>query len=125
MQLDTKLFKKMKKIKSIKIVFLFLFTLVTSISCNDTEISTSGILSVNITNNQPDIRLLVSPAENTEIVTHSFELDENGIAEVELNIGNYYVEVFSSTFFGSTGFQIASDKTTQILWDSRNIPIVK
>ena len=66
--------------------------------------------------------MLIGPAENTDIVIHSLGLDENGIAELELNIGNYNVEVSSSTFFGSTGFQIASDKTTQISWDSNNIP---
>jgi len=118
-------FKKMKKLKSIKILLFLLFTLVTSISCNNTEVSTSGILSINFINNQSDILVLIRPAENTEIVISSFGLDENGKAEKELNIGNYYIEVSSSTYFGTTGFQIASDKTTQISWDSQNIPIVK
>ncbi len=115
----------MKKIKLIKIILFLLFTVGTSISCNDTEISTSGILSINFINNQGDIRVHIKPAENTEIVICSLGLDKNGKAEKELNIGNYFIEVSSSTYFGSTGFQIASDKTTQISWDSRNIPIVK
>lgn len=118
-------FKKMNNLKSIKILLFLLFTVGTLISCNDTEISTSGILSINFINNQPDIQVHIRPAENTEIVICSFGLDGNGKAEKELNIGNYYIEVSSSTYFGSTGFQIASDKTTQISWDSQNIPIVK
>jgi len=115
----------MKKLKSIKILLFLLFIVGTSISCNDTEISTSGILSINFINNQPDIQVHIRPAENTEIIISSFGLDENGKAEKELNIGNYYIEVSSSIYFGSTGFQIAADKTTQISWDSQNIPIVK
>jgi len=78
----------MKNLKSVKIIFFLIIIASTLTSCNNSETSTSGLLTINIINNQSDILVLIRPAENTEIVISSFGLDKNGKAEKELNIGN-------------------------------------
>ncbi len=114
----------MKNFKTTSALFimlaLFLFT-----SCNKDEFPTTGTLEISFVNGSADREILISPAENTDIVLFRFQATALPNRSKELNIGNYFIRVNSDGFFGSTGFQISSGTVTKVRWDANNTPQVE
>ncbi len=91
-------------------------------SCKEDEISYTGDVKISYTNAPNDLYVKISPAENPQIViTDKLTRDNNGILTCKLNIGNYILQTYSSTYFAPTGFQIRPEETTVISFDSQNI----
>ena len=90
------------------------------ISCSKDQDYT-GTLNLNFENHPSDIMVEVFSMDNTEIGLYSFKLNSEGKKRVDLNVGNYYLKCYSSTYFPSIGFQIRTNKTTLIRYDERNI----
>lgn len=88
--------------------------------CEADDISSTGNLSLSFTNHPSDINVVLYSIENLDIPIDYLQPDSNGKAIKELNMGNYYIEVSSSTFFSPTGFQIKPNQTTTIIWGANN-----
>lgn len=111
---------EMKKLRFIKTVFLAIILLGVMTNCERDEISSTGNLSLSFTNHPSDISVAIYSIGNLDIPIKHLQLDSNGQAQEELNRGNYYIKVFSETFFSPTGFQIKADQTTTITWGANN-----
>lgn len=116
----------MKNLKITGSLAIMLTVLILFSGCSQDDVSTKGTLQVTFANFSTDLEVLISPAENTNITLFNFHPSDLRNGTMELNIGNYFVSVFSSgSSYGSTGFQISSDKVTSIFWNSQNDPRVE
>ena len=93
-------------------------------NCSKEEISNEGVLSVKFSNVPSDLSVYIFTTENTDFPIYSnIKPDADGLIEMGLNFGNYIISPYSAsgTVFTNNGFQIKSNKTTSIVYDSNNI----
>ncbi|NOU16908.1 MAG: hypothetical protein HOO91_05050 [Bacteroidales bacterium] len=111
----------MKKNSCIRIVLLTIILLSTLTYCKKDTETNIGKLSISFYNHPPKYSdVVLYSMENTDISICVLKLDIYGNAEKDLNIGNYYIKVYSGTFYSSIGFQINPGKTTKIYWGVDN-----
>jgi hypothetical protein len=111
----------MRLIKFIKPCLIIITLLVVMTSCKKDEVSNTGDVKVSYTNAPSDLYVKISPAENPEIVISDRLIrDNNGALTCKLNIGNYILNSYSSTFYPPVGFQVRPGETTVITFDASN-----
>lgn len=111
------------KIQNLIKPLLIIAVLVTVLTgCKKDEMSNVGKVSINIYNASADLTITIFTTDNNPIaITDNLHLDKNKHLTVTLNIGNYIIKPFSSTYYVETGFQVQPGKTTEIMYDTQNL----
>ncbi len=93
-------------------------------SCTKEDDETlTGNLELSFYNSSADLRVQIFTIENEQKPIYEFPMQGKTGITIPLNMGNYTIRPYttsSSTFYGSTGFQIVQGKTTSIIYDEHN-----
>ncbi|MCC5930944.1 MAG: hypothetical protein JJU28_16990 [Cyclobacteriaceae bacterium] len=108
---------------SIKILLLLFVLGLLMSACAKDELQLTGTLNVNFVEPPEDLRVIILPAENTNIaIYNNLEPNLQGDLSIELNMGNYVVTGFAtSRNFTQVAFQIQPGKTRVIHYSSNGI----
>ena len=115
----------MRKIRTF-ILFIILTALVGSMTnCQEDETFNTGTLSLHFTNHSSDMYANIFSIDNLSIPIDKIPIYNKNTGRV-LNIGNYYIQVYSNnSSYSSIGFQIRAQNTTTIRWDDDNIAVLQ
>ena len=87
----------------------------------------TGSVKISFSNHPADLTVDIQPMENpNEAILGNLQADSKGVVSITLNPGNYIARCSSlSTYYTSTGFQVKIGETTEIIYDTRNLGVVK